>query len=227
MIEIAIEHVQGEFSITTSILADGRVLALCGPSGAGKTTLLDVVAGLRRPRRGRVAINDVVFFDSSSGIDRPTRLRRVGYVFQEPRLFPHLSVAGNLKYGARFAEHGPGLTNFDDVVALLGLKALLKRGTDKLSGGEKQRIAIGRALLSNPRILLMDEPLSAIDEARRRDILQHIETLRDALAIPIVFVSHRASEVERLANDIAEIEPGRIVAARAQKVAADDSRRSV
>jgi molybdate transport system ATP-binding protein len=214
MIEIAVDHAQGDFSITTDIRASGRVLALCGPSGAGKTTLLDIVAGLRRPRRGRVAVDGAVFFDSSGGIDLPARLRRIGYVFQEPRLFPHLSVTGNLNYGARFAARGPGLVSFDPVVALLGLEALLKRGTEKLSGGEKQRVAIGRALLSNPRVLLMDEPLTAIDESRRRDILRLIETLRDAFAIPIVFVSHRASEVERLASDIAEIESGRVVAVR-------------
>lgn len=214
MIEIVVDHAQGDFSITADIRARGRVLALCGPSGAGKTTLLDIVAGLRRPKRGRVAIDDAVFFDSSGGIDLPARRRRIGYVFQEPRLFPHLSVTGNLTYGARFAARGPGLVGFDHVVALLGIQALLKRGTEKLSGGEKQRVAIGRALLSNPRVLLMDEPLTAIDEARRRDILQLIETLRDAFAIPIVFVSHRASEVERLASDVAEIESGRIVAVR-------------
>jgi molybdate transport system ATP-binding protein len=213
MIEIAVEHVQGDFSIRADIRAGGRILALCGPSGAGKTTLLDLVAGLRRPRRGRISIDDAVFFDSAREIDLPTRLRRIGYVFQEMRLFPHLSVAGNLNYGARFAARGPGLVGFEDVVALLGLKGLLKRGTDKLSGGEKQRVAIGRALLSNPRVLLMDEPLSAIDEARRRDILQCIEALRDAFAIPIVFVSHRASEVERLASDVAEIDRGLVVRA--------------
>ena len=218
MIEIAVDHAQGDFSITADIRANGRVLALCGPSGAGKTTLLDIVAGLRRPRHGRVAVDDAVFFDSSGGIDLPARLRRIGYVFQEPRLFPHLSVTGNLNYGVRFATRGPGLVGFDQVVALLGIEALLKRGTEKLSGGEKQRVAIGRALLTNPRVLLMDEPLTAIDEARRRDILQLIETLRDAFAIPIVFVSHQASEVERLASDVAQIESGRVVVAQATPV---------
>ena len=212
MIEIAVDHAQGDFSITTDIRAKGRVLALCGPSGAGKTTLLDIVAGLRRPRRGRVAIDDAVFFDSFGGVDLPARRRRIGYVFQEPRLFPHLSVTGNLNYGVRFAARGPGLVSFDHVVALLGVEALLKRGTETLSIGEKQRVAIGRALLSNPRVLLMDEPLTAIDEPRRRDILRLIETLRDAFAIPIVFVSHQASEVERLASDVAQIESGRLVA---------------
>ncbi len=217
MIEIAVEHAQGDFSIAADIRASGRVLALCGPSGAGKTTLLDVVAGLRRPRRGRVAVDDAVFFDTARGVDAPARLRRIGYIFQEPRLFPHLSVAHNLTYGARFASRGPSLVAFADVVALLGLEPLLGRGPARLSGGEKQRVAIGRALLSNPRVLLMDEPLNAIDDARRRDILQLIETLRDAFAIPIIFVSHRVSEVERLASDIAVIEAGRLVEMRAGK----------
>ena len=146
--------------------------------------------------------------------DVPTRLRRIGYVFQEARLFPHLSVAHNLTYGARFASRGPSLVAFAEVVALLGLEPLLARGPARLSGGEKQRVAIGRALLSNPRVLLMDEPLNAIDDARRHDILSLIETLRDAFAIPIIFVSHRVSEVERLASDIAEFEEGRLVALR-------------
>jgi molybdate transport system ATP-binding protein len=214
MIEIAVEHVQGDFAIAADISASGRVLALCGPSGAGKTTLLDIVAGLRRPRRAHIAVDGALFIDTERGLDTPARRRRIGYIFQEPRLFPHLSVAGNLNYGARFASRGPRLVSFADVVALLGIGALLERRPAHLSGGEKQRVSIGRALLSNPRLLLMDEPLSAIDDARRRDILGLIETLRDAFAIPIIFVSHRASEVERLASDIAELESGRLVALR-------------
>jgi molybdate transport system ATP-binding protein len=214
MIEIAVEHVQGDFAIAADIRASGRVLALCGPSGAGKTTLLDIVAGLRRPRRARIAVDGALFLDTERGVDAPARRRRIGYIFQEPRLFPHLSVASNLNYGARFASRGPRLVSFADVVALLGIAPLLDRLPARLSGGEKQRVSIGRALLSNPRLLLMDEPLSAIDDARRRDILGLIETLRDAFAIPIIFVSHRVSEVERLASDIAELESGRLVALR-------------
>jgi molybdate transport system ATP-binding protein len=219
MIEIAVEHAQGDFAIAAEIRAGGRVLALCGPSGAGKTTLLDLIAGLKRPRRGRIAVDEAVFLDTARGLDVPARLRRIGYVFQEPRLFPHLNVAHNLRYGARFASRGPRLVAFADVVALLGLEPLLARGPARLSGGEKQRVAIGRALLSNPRVLLMDEPLNAIDDPRRREILQWIETLRDAVAIPIVFVSHRVSEVERLASDVAVIEAGRLVEMRATKEA--------
>ncbi len=214
MIEIAVEHTQGDFAVEADIRASGRVLALCGPSGAGKTTILDIIAGLRRPRRGRIAVDDAVFLDTARGVDVPARKRRIGYVFQEPRLFPHLNVAHNLNYGARFAPPGPSLVSFTDVVKLLGIEPLLARGPARLSGGERQRVAIGRALLSNPRVLLMDEPLNAIDDRRRRDILNLIEALRDAFAIPIIFVSHRASEVERLASDIAEFEAGRLTALR-------------
>jgi len=216
MIEIQVRHRLGAFAIEADIRASGRILAISGPSGAGKTTLLDMIAGLlRRPNEGRIAVDGVVFLDTATGLNMPTRLRRVGYVFQEPRLFPHLSVAGNLKYGARFAPTGARLVGFDQAVALLGVGHLLARRPSRLSGGEKQRVAIGRALLSSPRALLLDEPLTAIDDARRRDILGLIEQLRDAFSIPIVFVSHQAGEVERLASDIAVLRQGRLVEMRA------------
>ena len=215
MIEINVRHRLGDFAIEADIRATGRILAISGPSGAGKTTLLNMIAGLVRPDEGRIAVDDVGFLDTAIGLDMPTRLRRIGYVFQEPRLFPHLSVAGNLKYGARFAPTGARLVGFDQAVALLGVGHLLARRPSRLSGGEKQRVAIGRALLSSPRALLLDEPLTAIDDARRRDILGLIEQLRDAFSIPIVFVSHQAGEVERLASDIAVLRQGRLVEMRA------------
>jgi molybdate transport system ATP-binding protein len=215
MIEINVRHRLGDFAIEADIRATGRILAISGPSGAGKTTLLNMIAGLVRPDEGRIAVDEVGFLDTAIGLDMPTRLRRIGYVFQEPRLFPHLSVAGNLKYGARFAPTGARLVGFDQAVALLGVGHLLARRPSRLSGGEKQRVAIGRALLSSPRALLLDEPLTAIDDARRRDILGLIEQLRDAFSIPIVFVSHQAGEVERLASDIAVLRQGRLVEMRA------------
>jgi molybdate transport system ATP-binding protein len=218
MIEINVRHRLGDFAIEADIRATGRILAISGPSGAGKTTLLNMIAGLVRPDEGRIAVDEVGFVDTATGLDLPTRLRRIGYVFQEPRLFPHLSVAGNLKYGARFAPSGARLVGFDQVVALLGVGHLLARRPARLSGGEKQRVAIGRALLSSPRALLLDEPLTAIDDARRRDILGLIEQLRDAFAIPIVFVSHQAGEVERLASDIAVLDRGRVAEMRAGTV---------
>jgi molybdate transport system ATP-binding protein len=214
VIEIVVRHRLGELVIEADIRARGRLLALCGVSGAGKTSLLNMVAGLMRPDSGRIAIGGATFFDSSNRIDLEPQARRVGYVFQEPRLFPHLTAAGNLKYGARFAGGAPRPVKFDDVVELLGVGSLLQRRPAKLSGGEKQRIAIGRALLMAPRALLLDEPLSAIDDARRQEILSLIEKLRDAFMIPMVFVSHRASEVERLADEIADIEAGKAVSVR-------------
>jgi molybdate transport system ATP-binding protein len=218
MIEIQVRHRLGAFAIEADFRASGRILAISGPSGAGKTTLLNMIAGLLRPNEGRIVVDDVGFLDTATGLDLPTRLRRIGYVFQEPRLFPHLSVAGNLKYGSRFAPRGARLVGFDQVVALLGVGHLLARRPARLSGGEKQRVAIGRALLSSPRALLLDEPLTAIDDARRRDILDLIEQLRDAFAIPIIFVSHQVGEVERLASDIAVLRQGRLVEMRAGRV---------
>ena len=214
MIEIEVAHRLGGFSLAARIAAQGRVLAICGVSGAGKTTVLSIVAGLMRPDSGRIAIDGTTFLDTAAGIDLPARARRIGYVFQEPRLFPHLSVAGNLRYGARFAPAAVRFVDFDAVVALLDLAPLLGRRPEGLSGGEKQRVAIGRALLASPRLLLMDEPLSALDDARRMEVLGFIETMRDAFAIPIIFVSHRVGEVERLASDIAVLDRGRVVEMR-------------
>jgi molybdate transport system ATP-binding protein len=215
VIEIALSRKLGALDLEVRIVAAGRVLAICGVSGAGKTTLLSLVAGLMKPDAGRIAIDGTVFLDTAAGVDLPVRLRRIGYVFQEPRLFPHLSVAQNLRYGMRFTPKPLRFVDFGAVVALLGLQPLLARRPGRLSGGEKQRVAIGRALLTSPRLLLLDEPLSALDDARRDGILGYIETMRDAFAIPIVFVSHRGSEVERLASDIAVLDRGRLMEMRA------------
>jgi molybdate transport system ATP-binding protein len=214
MIAIDVALRLGEFALEARIAAAGRVLAICGVSGAGKTTLLSLIAGLQRPDRGRIVVDDAVYFDSAGGVDVAPRLRRIGYVFQEPRLFPHLSVAKNLRYGERFTPPARRFVDFDAVVALLGLAPLLQRRPDRLSGGEKQRVAIGRALLVSPRLLLLDEPLTALDDSRRMDILGYIEKMRDAFAIPIIFVSHRVSEVARLASDVAVLDRGRLVAAK-------------
>lgn len=208
MIEIVTRLDRGGRRSQADIRVEARLLALVGPSGAGKTTLLNMIAGLIRPDEGRIAIEGQVFFDSAGKVDVPTRRRRLGYVFQETQLFPHLSVSANLRYGLRFAPSEARGVQFDEVVGLLGVEALLTRRPSQLSGGEKQRIAIGRALLSQPRALLLDEPLSAIDEARRLEVLELIERLRDAFAIPIVFVSHRREEVERLADRIADVGMG-------------------
>jgi molybdate transport system ATP-binding protein len=215
VIEIDVAHSFGDFRLEARIAARGGVLALCGASGAGKTTVLNIVAGLLRPRVGRVSVNGALLLDTASGIDLPPRRRRIGYVFQEPRLFPHLNVAQNLRYGERLTPSERRFVAFDAVVSLLGIAPLLARRPDRLSGGEKQRVAIGRALLASPNLLLMDEPLAALDDARRMDVLGYVEMMRDAFSIPIIFVSHRTSEVARLASDVAVLDGGRLIEMRA------------
>ena len=198
-----------DFTLDVDLRLGRRITAICGVSGAGKTTLLDVVAGLARPQAGRIALGETLFVDTASGIFMPAHRRRIGYVFQEGRLFPHLDVRGNLAYGQR--KEAASASDFADVVDLLGLGALLARQPERLSGGERQRVAIGRALLSQPDLLLMDEPLSGLDEARRSEILPYIEKLREAVGLPILYVSHARAEVERLADEIVVLERGRVV----------------
>ena len=213
-VEIVARHRTGTFELDVALSLEGPVSALFGPSGAGKTTLLHILAGLLRPRQGRIAVDGETWFDTAAGIFVPPHRRRIGYVFQEGRLFPHLTVRQNLLYGRWFHRHARHLVDADAVVALLGIEPLLGRHPRNLSGGEQQRVAIGRALLASPRLLLMDEPLASLDAARRAEILPYIERLRDNFAIPIVYVSHAAEEVERLANEIVSIADGRVVAVR-------------
>ena len=194
------------FDLNVAFSAGSGVTALFGPSGSGKTTILNAIAGLERPARGTITVDGDVFFDAARGVNLPPHRRRIGYVFQDAMLFPHLSVERNLRYGAAASAR------FDDIVALLGLTHLLARRPAKLSGGERQRAAIGRALLTSPRLLLMDEPLSSLDIARKHEILPHIETLRDAFRLPILYVSHAVDEVARLANRVLIVEHGKIVA---------------
>lgn len=210
-LEVDLQHSQGAFRADMSFRATGRLTCLFGRSGAGKTTLVNAIAGLVRPQQGRIVIDGAVLLDTAQGIAIPPHRRRIGYVFQEGRLFPHLSVRRNLLFGRWFVrqEGGPQL---DAVVELLGIGHLLKRGPDTLSGGEKQRVAIGRALLARPRLLLMDEPLASLDEARKAEILPHIERLRHGGGVPIVYVSHAVAEVARLADTVVMLEGGRVVA---------------
>ncbi len=184
------------------------VTALFGRSGCGKTTLVNVLAGLL-PAHGRIALDDAVWLDSDRGIDVPAERRRIGYVFQDARLFPHYTVRGNLLYGV---PRGTAPKGFDDVVDLLGIAPLLARRPGSLSGGERQRVALGRALLSRPRLLLLDEPLASLDVSRREEVLPYLERLRDAFAIPMVFVSHQFDEVLRLATHLAVLDHGQVVA---------------
>ncbi|MBN9034680.1 MAG: molybdenum ABC transporter ATP-binding protein [Rhizobiales bacterium] len=209
---VDIRHRLGDFSIQAAFESAGRLTALFGPSGSGKTTLINIIGGLIRPREGRVVANGRTLVDTANRIYVPAYRRRVGYVFQDARLFPHLSVRSNLNYGRRFAGRGVGTADFNAVVALLDIGHLLLRAPASLSGGEKQRVAIGRALLSNPHLMLMDEPLASLDDARKAEILPYIERLRDEARVPIVYVSHSVAEVTRLATDIAVLDRGRLAA---------------
>jgi molybdate transport system ATP-binding protein len=209
---IDIRHRLGEFTLEAAFEADNGVTALFGRSGSGKTSLIRIIAGLIRPDHGRVTLDGAVLADMKERRFVPAHHRRFGYVFQEARLFPHLSVRQNLNYGRWFAPKGKRDESLDKVVDLLGIVPLLDRRPGKLSGGEKQRVAIGRALLSAPRLLLMDEPLAALDEERKAEILPYLERLRDETGIPIVYVSHSISEVARLASRVVALRNGRIEA---------------
>lgn len=209
---VQVQHRFPGFALEAAFETGPGVTALFGRSGSGKSTLVNAVAGLLRPQVGRIVVDGAVMLDTAQGLFLPPHRRRVGYVFQDARLFPHLSVRQNLIYGRWFApdrDDGPGI---DRVVDLLGLGPLLARHPGALSGGEKQRVALGRALLSNPRLLLMDEPLAALDDARKADILPYIERLRDQAGLPILYVSHAMAEVARLATTIVLIDAGRVTA---------------
>ena len=212
-IEVDVTHRLGAFTLDVRFVSEGRLTAFFGQSGSGKTSLVNVIGGLIRPNRGRVVIDGTTLFDTASGIFVPTWRRRIGYVFQEGRLFPHLTVRQNLTFGRWFRPPQERAVPLEKVLDLLGIGHLLQRRPGALSGGEKQRVAIGRALLSSPRLLLMDEPLAALDEARKAEILPYIEKLRDEADIPIVYVSHSLAEVSRLANSIVVLRGGRVIAA--------------
>ena len=219
-LEVALRHRFPDFALDVDFEAPAGVTALFGRSGSGKTTVVNAVAGLLRPTAGRIAVNGRALFESRRGLFVPPHRRRMGYVFQEGRLFPHLTVRQNLLYGRWFAG-GVG-RDFGRVVELLGLAALLARRSEALSGGEKQRVAIGRALLSEPHLLLMDEPLAALDDPRKREILPYLEAVRDEGGVPILYVSHAVAEVARLATTVVALEEGRVVrAGPAAEVLAD------
>lgn len=211
-LELNVHHEFGQFTLNANIATDGRLTALFGHSGSGKTTLVNIIGGLLRPQKGRVVVDGRVLVDTERRIFVPKHRRRVGYIFQEPRLFPHLNVRQNLLYGRWFRRGKEGAQQLDQIVDLLGIAELLGRGPAHLSGGEKQRVAIGRALLANPQLLLMDEPLAALDQARKAEILPFLERLRDELHLPIVYVSHSMAEVARLATTVVLMEQGKVVA---------------
>ncbi|MFC0204802.1 ATP-binding cassette domain-containing protein [Novosphingobium soli] len=203
--DIAVTLIRGALRLDYAFAAGPGLTALFGPSGAGKSTLLDAIAGLVRPSSGRIAIAGTVLFDREERIDLPPERRRCGYVFQDLRLFPHRTVRDNLQFGRRRASPAHRWLGWDDALGLLGIGALLDRMPATLSGGEAQRVAIGRALLSSPAFLLMDEPLASVDADRRAEILGLIERIRDELRLPILYVSHDRAEVDRLADTIIPI----------------------
>lgn len=204
--EVAVELKRGERTIAAQFAAPGGLTALFGPSGAGKTSILDMIAGLVRPDRGRISVMGETLFDSAAGIDLPPERRACGYVLQEGRLFPHKRVRDNLLYGWKLAPPERRTLDLDVAVGFLGIKHLLDRMPGTLSGGEARRVAIGRALLSGPRFLLLDEPLSSLDAARRDEIMILIERIRDQLGLPILYVSHDRTEVDRLSGMIIAIQ---------------------
>jgi molybdate transport system ATP-binding protein len=212
MLSVSIRRQQGSFTLNAQFESPTPgVVALFGRSGSGKSTLINVIAGLLQADAGRVALNDTVLLDTDRRIDLPAERRRIGYVFQDARLFPHLNVAANLNY-ARTRAAGSAFVSLERVVELLGLAPLLQRRTQQLSGGERQRVAIGRALLTQPHLLLLDEPLASLDSARREEVLPYLELLRDQLTLPMVYVSHDFDEVLRLATHMVLMEAGETVA---------------
>lgn len=201
-----------DFTLDLAFTAPQGVTVLFGPSGAGKSSIANAVAGLNRPDTGEIRLGERLIYSSSERIFLPPHRRRIGYLFQDARLFPHLSVKQNLLYGRWFAPRGREGADFDQVTDLLGLAPLLSRRPAYLSGGEKSRVALGRALLAKPDMLLLDEPLAALDDARKAEILPYLESLRDHTALPILYISHAMGEVIRLATTLVVIEKGRLVA---------------
>ncbi len=211
MLDVDIRHHFGDFGLRVAFQAGPGITALFGRSGAGKTTVINAVAGLLKPQDGHVHLDGKPLFDSARNIFVPPAQRQLGYVFQDARLFPHLNVQDNLNFGRRYAAPARAGASPDDVIELLGIGALLKRAPNTLSGGEKQRVALGRALLSRPRMLLMDEPLASLDGPRKQEILPYLEQLRDGpLGLPILYVSHAVDEVARLADTLVLIQNGKV-----------------
>jgi molybdate transport system ATP-binding protein len=212
MLAVDVDKQLGQFALCARLETAAGVTGVFGASGSGKTTLVNLIAGLLRPDRGRIVLDGTVLFDSDAGINVPAHRRRIGYVFQEGRLFPHLTVAANLDYGRRMNGLAVDPAELARIVELLDIKHLLDRRPGKLSGGERQRVAVGRALLMKPRLLLLDEPLASLDAARKREILPYLERLRDVSRVPMVYVSHHPGELRRLANTVAHLDGGRVAA---------------
>ncbi|WP_243372024.1 molybdenum ABC transporter ATP-binding protein [Microvirga solisilvae] len=212
ILDVDLHHRQGSFTLEARFQSDGRLTALFGPSGSGKTTLVNIIGGLVRPDAGRISVKERILIDTAQNIFVPRHRRRIGYVFQEARLFPHLNVRQNLLFGRFFTPRRERVSSFDAIVEMLGIAHLLNRWPTTLSGGERQRVAIGRALLTDPQLLLMDEPLASLDEDRKTEIYPYIERLRDEAGVPMVLVSHSVAEVARLATSVVVLNDGRVTA---------------
>jgi molybdate transport system ATP-binding protein len=210
VLAVAVEKRLGALSLAARFEIAGGVTALFGPSGAGKTSVVNMIAGLLKPDRGSIVLGDTVLFDQAAAVNVPPYRRRIGYVFQEGRLFPHLSVRQNLDYGRRMSGRPRDPAEFERIAALLGIAHLLQRRPRMLSGGERQRVAIGRALLMQPRLLLLDEPLASLDAGHKGEILPYLLRLRDQGAIPMVYVSHIAAELRQIATTVVRLEEGHV-----------------
>ena len=212
MLRVDVANQLGEFSIEASFASEGRVTGLFGASGAGKSSLINMIAGLLQPDRGIITLDGETLDNTAEHIHVPVHRRRIGYVFQDARLFPHLDVRQNLDYGRRMNQLAEDPAARQRVIDMLDIGDLLDRRPGRLSGGERHRVALGRALLSQPRLLLLDEPLSSLDEERKEEILPYLMRLRDEAGIPMVYVSHDAAELRQLATEIVILRRGRVTA---------------
>ncbi|RDV05759.1 molybdenum ABC transporter ATP-binding protein [Undibacter mobilis] len=211
MISVDIDKQLGDFALSVTFQGDGGVTALFGPSGSGKTSVVGMIAGLIKPDRGRIVVDGETVFDSARGIHVPAHRRRIGTVFQDGRLFPHLSVARNLDYGRWMTGLPRDEAQYRHVTELLDIAPLVDRRPGALSGGERQRVALGRALLMKPRLMLLDEPLASLDAGRKNEILPYLVRLRDDTKLPMIYVSHDAGEVKLLASRVVLLDGGRVV----------------
>jgi len=210
MIEIQAQHKRGHFELDVALQLTHKVTALFGPSGAGKSTLLGIIAGIIKPDNGRIAVNGECLFDSRQHINKPIHERRIGLVFQDSRLFPHLTVEHNLDYALRFIPSERQQFNLGQIAALLEISHLLKQRPHQLSGGEKQRVALGRALLSSPRLLMLDEPLASLDDRLKNQILPFLKLVANEVNIPMIYISHSREEIMQITGNIVNIENGKI-----------------
>jgi molybdate transport system ATP-binding protein len=212
LLALDVEKRLGSFQLAAKFETEARVTALFGPSGAGKTTIINMIAGLVTPDRGRIMYRGKLLFDAAGKVSLPPHRRQFGYVFQDGRLFPHLTVRGNLEYGRRMYRLRRDPDELERVIALLDIGHLADRRPGKLSGGERQRVAIGRALLMRPQLLLLDEPLASLDAGRKAEIMPYLERLRDEAQVPMIYVTHQAEDARRLASTVVRVEAGRVAA---------------